>query len=227
MRTHVPRQLGLVLALRGALFLCAVVGWYAGMTFNGRFTLGDQAYFSQTSTLIAGLVAAAGLVFAMRGATPGWLRAVRGASTSFCLVVLIIFALLLGGDYSTLSSAMMHLVVPTLALADWLVVTPVRRLRVWWALAWTAFPLAYLPIYVWASLSRPESLYPFFDPRRADFGQWFIILLIVFLVVQFAVWGLGRQCARVTERRAAAVQGNGQNHLHSPTPRDRLGRNEP
>lgn len=201
-----PRQLGWVLVLRGALFLCAAIGWYAGMTFNGRFDFSDQAYFSQTSTLIAGLVAAAGLVFYATGSTPGWLRAVRGASTSFCLVTLIVFALLLGGDYSTLSSVMMHLLVPILALGDWLVVAPLRRLRVWWALAWTAFPLAYLPVYVRASLSRSESLYPFFDPRRADFGQWFAILLVVFLVVQFGVWGLGRQSARVAERRSPAVE---------------------
>ncbi len=214
MRTQ--RQLGWVLALRGALFLCSGIGWYAGMTFNGRFTPADQAYFSQTSTLIACLVAAAGLVFAATGSTPGWLRSVRGASTSFCLVTLIVFALLLGGDYSTLSSVLMHLIVPILALVDWLVVAPVRRLRAWWALAWTAFPLAYLPVYVWASLSRPAALYGFFDPRRSDFGQWFLILLTVFVLVQFSVWGLGHRTARVVERRTPAVHGGSQNQLRSP-----------
>lgn len=219
-----PRQLGWVLALRGALFVCAGIGWYAGMTFNGRFTMADQAYFSQTSTLIAGLVAAAGLVFHATGSTPGWLRAVRGASTSFCLVTLIVFAVLLGGDFATVSSAMMHLVVPILALLDWLVVAPVRRLRVWWALAWTAFPLAYLPVYVWASLSRPEALYAFFDPRRPDFGQWFFILLAVFVLVQFGVWGFGRQTARVVERRLQAVQRDPQNQLRSSGPGEKLRR---
>lgn len=215
MRPRALNRLGWTSSLRAVLFLCAAIGWYAGMTSNGRFAVADQAYFSQTSTLIAGLVAAAGLGFAATGSTPGWLRAARGASTSFCLVVLIVFALLLGGDYSTLSSALMHLIVPILALVDWLTVAPIRRLRIWWALAWTAFPLAYLPLYVWASLSRPESLYPFFDPRRADFGQWFLILLVVFLLVQFAVWALGRQAVAVggVRRRTGGVEP--QNRLRS------------
>ena len=215
MRTHALHRFGWASALRGVLLLCAAIGWYAGMTFHGRFSIADQVYFSQTSTLIAGLVAAAGLGFAATGSTPDWLRAVRGASTSFCLVVLIVFALLLGGDYSTLSSVLMHLVVPILTLVDWLVVAPIRRLRVWWALAWTAFPLGYLPVYVWASLSRSASLYPFFDPRRADFGPWFLVLLVVFLIVQFTVWGLGRQAATVSARRLRARGGGPRNRLRS------------
>ena len=72
-------------------------------------------------------------------------------------------------------------------------------------LAHTAFciPFAYLPIYIWASgLMGP--LYGFLVPGDPSFVPIAAALVVAFLLLFFAYWGLGRLRGRLLRGRAGA-----------------------
>lgn len=181
--TPVSPPLAPVLAVRAALAIAGFTGVGYATLPNGLTPL-DFAFWSQISALLVAVTAVAGIVVAAQardgGAMPLWLASLRGATTSWTLVTLVIFALLLGADYSSPASALEHLVVPLLGTAEWLWVGPRRRLAWYWPLVWLVVPLLYLPVYVAAS-AVDGALYEFFDPARPTFGTWFVALLALFL----------------------------------------------
>lgn len=182
-----PLQRGIVAAVRVVIAVVAFTG-FGHATLPGGISPLDLAYWSQISALAVGLVASAGAVLAVadRDRTV-WLASLRGASTSWTLVTLVVFAFLLGGDYSSPASALEHLAVPLLATAEWLCLGPRARLRWWWPWAWLVVPLAYLPVYIAASATTGP-LYSFLRPGEPDFGFWILVLLVGFLGLGHLVW---------------------------------------
>lgn len=188
-----PRTSQAILAvIRLPIIAAAAVGWFAAMTSDGHFVGADWMYFSECSTFMVGLVQLVALVDGLTVNRLGRpLRILRGATTSYALVTLLIYATLLAADYASLDSKLEHLAVPILALAEWLIVPPLLKLRWFVPLLWTLIPLAYLPLYVYACGVFGEPLYDFLDPRAGDFGQWVLILVVAFVGVEYAVWLAG------------------------------------
>lgn len=154
----------------------------------GGLTPLDLSYWSQVSTLAVGLAATAGAILALlRRDRSVVLGSLRGASTSWTLVTLVVFAFLLGADYSSPASALEHLAVPLLATAEWLWLGAGARLRWYWPWLWLLVPLAYLPVYIAASASVGP-LYGFLRPGEPGFGGWIGLLLLGFLGLGHLVW---------------------------------------
>lgn len=156
--------------------------------------LGQLRYFSQVTTLTVTLTASASvLTFAVT--TAGWghiLAWCRGASTTYAVVTAVIFQVLLSGNLDTTSSVLEHAVVPALALIDWVVFGPTAVRQQWWtALSWLILPICYLGVYYNVRKPSGEPLYPFLNPDASSFWRWVGIMIAVFIVVGFVVWGLG------------------------------------
>ena len=160
----------------------------------------NLALFTQVCGLLVALTATGSLLWPLwhGGALEGRRAYFRGASAACSMLTLVVFATLLGADYGTLHSLLLHLLVPLLALVDWLFVGRNQTaLPVWMPVAWMALPFAYLPIYIWASgLTGP--LYGFLIPGDPTFVPIAAVLVVAFLVLFFAYWGLGRLRGRLT-----------------------------
>lgn len=147
-------------------------------------------YFTQVSTLCVALSATASLLtpLVLDGALESRWGVARGAATTYATITLLVFATMLGADYSTLTSLLTHLVVPLMAVTDWLLVGRNQRLAWWWPLAWLSVPLLYLVTYVVGG----EALYRFLVPGARDFADYVLFLLVAFVVVGYAWWGIGQ-----------------------------------
>jgi hypothetical protein len=95
-----------------------------------------------------------------------------------------------GGSMTSAWSLLVHVVVPVLVGADYLLVGRTTG-RWWWPLTWALFPLGYLVYYAGAGLL----VYDFLDP----FGSYYQLAVLGFLLaavaIGFVLFGLagGRQ----------------------------------
>lgn len=187
------------------------LGWGAAMTdgFSRAVKWADFAFFSQIAALASGSVMLGALLSPLwnhrwghRARLEGRRGFLRGAVTSYELLIAIAFPVLLDGNYQSLGSKLEHLVIPVLLLIDWTMVGRNQQLQWWWPIVWVAGPLAYLPLYI--SASRGDALYDFLDPATSNFLTWVFILLIGFLLAGYLVWTLG-QLRRLLGRPANAV----------------------
>lgn len=150
------------------------------------------SYFTILSNLFAAVVAAWGLI----GRAPA---VVRGAALTALLLTFVVVLALLGGieiGRDSFGTIMQHGATPVLALADWLLDPPRRRLRVsavWW---WTLIPLAYLAY----SLVRGAILdwypYDFLDVAANGYGSVAVtsaFVAVAFIAMSFAVRWVGNR----------------------------------
>lgn len=201
---------GVLAAVSGWRCVLAAVAWtgfVAGMTRGGQWRWPNLYFWSQFSTLTVALVATGSLLKPLfsggrleRGA--GYLR---GAATTYTTITLVVFPLLLSGTYRDLDGRLMHLVVPVLAIVDWLVVGRNQAGVRWFGpLLWLIVPLLYLPVYI-ARSNRTRPLYGFLDPRAGDFVTWVLILLAAFLVTGHLYRGLARARVRLVPAARGAA----------------------
>jgi uncharacterized membrane protein YfhO len=115
-----------------------------------------------------------------------WLRG--GLATS--LVLATAAQLFEGGSMTSAWSLLVHVVVPVLVVADYLLVGRTVG-RWWWPLTWALLPLLYLVYYAGAGVLA----YDFLDP----FGSYYQLAVLGFLLfgvaIGFVLFGLagGRQ----------------------------------
>jgi hypothetical protein len=115
-----------------------------------------------------------------------WLRG--GLATTLWLAAAA--RLFEGGSMTSTWSLLVHVVVPVLVAADYLLVGRTVG-RWWWPLTWALLPLAYLVYYAGAGLL----VYDFLDP----FGSYYQLAVLGFLLsevaIGFVLFGLagGRQ----------------------------------
>jgi hypothetical protein len=136
---------------------------------------------------------------------------VRGAVTLYTTITGIVYAALLADDEVGLISPwvndVLHQVMPLLVLADWVFRPPWPRVSYRAALAWLAFPLAYVayslirgPIVDWYP-------YPFLDPRPQGYDHvavTSIVLAIGMALLALVVLRIGRQ--RLEAQPASAAR---------------------
>lgn len=166
----------------------------------------NLAFFTQVCGLLVALTATGSLLWPLwhRGQLEGRWGTLRGAAAACSMLTLIVFATLLGADYSTTHSLLLHLVVPLLALADWLFVGRNQiALPFWIPFVWLVVPFAYLPIYIWGSAVMGP-LYGFLVPGDASFVPTAAVLVVFFLLLFFGYWALGRLRGRIVVGKVGA-----------------------
>lgn len=162
-------RLGLV------VLVTATMSWdiaSAGDSFQPEYYF---TFFTILSNLLAGIVAGLGLVFRVP-------PVVRGMALTALLLTFLVVLTLLGGinvvrDPWTVT--VMHGVTPLLALADWLVCPPRKKLpaqSIWW---WVLAPLAYLAFALIQGRSTGWYPYPFLNV--AELGIWSVLLTCVII----------------------------------------------
>jgi len=165
----------------------------AGATFDAA---NHFSYFTILSNVFGAIVMAVALV---RPVPDG----LRGAAVTFLMLTGIVYNTMLRGvDVQTTAFAntALHVVVPILVVADWLLAPPTRRLTIRHVLLWMVAPLGYLayslvrgPIVDWYP-------YPFIDPRPSGYGTVVVGALTVavafFAASLFVAW-IGNRLGRL------------------------------
>lgn len=169
---------------------------------KGVGTVNFFSYFTILSNISATVTLAVGgfaLLLGRRGMPDG----VRGAVTCYMSVTGIIYAVVLrpdeAGAIEQWIDDVVHLVMPIVVFADWLVVPPRERPSYSILRYWLLFPV----VFVVYSLVRGHFAnwypYPFLDPRGRGYGHvagdCCVIALAIVGVCLLVVW-LARQLRR-------------------------------
>ena len=170
------------------------------------------SFFTVDSNILAALVFV-GLEF--DGDSPiGWFaRRCRGAATLYMTMTGIIYAVLLApiaADVSTQIdwvNAVLHVVVPIWAIADWVTDPPTTTPDRNTVLGWLSFPIVWIGYTVIRGNIVDWYPYPFLDPRddvEHAAGSWPAVIVTT-LLLTVVVIGLGLGLAWIARRRRAAT----------------------
>jgi hypothetical protein len=117
--------------------------------------------------------------------------AVRGAVTLYISITGAVFALLLSGLQEELDTHLawvdftVHQLMPVVLVVDWLVDPPRHRFPLRLAIAWLAYPAAYLVYTLIRGANVGWYPYPFVDVDRHGYGR--VLLNAAILTACFAV----------------------------------------
>ncbi len=193
----------LVLTVSWRLVLTLISGTGLVLMFGPLRSLPEvinQAlYFTTISNILVFLVALAGVLrpLLLRDrpvrqrleGNQGWLR---GLTACAALLTGLVFGFIMAGDLSEPVSFIPHLVLPVLAVADWVLVGRNQSRLAWWVpLTWTLTLAPYLFVYAWDA-QRNHPRYAFLDPALPSWWSWIGMLSAGFLVLAYLLWGLGR-----------------------------------
>lgn len=150
------------------------------------------SYFTVDSNIFVAIVFMMSAIAVVRGFQSAELTMLRGASTLYIVTTGIVFGMLLSGYDSTQltfvpwDNIVLHYIIPIVALADWLMDPPARRLVFKNTLVWLLFPIIYLgyslirgPIVEWYP-------YPFLDPS-GQHGYTGVIVTAVIIALTILV----------------------------------------
>ncbi len=175
-----------VLAIGGVAFQLFAIHIPRGYSVVNYFT-----YFTNLSNLIIGTVFIVSAVRLLRAESPSQRdTALRGAAVVYIAFVGIVFnTLLTGADLSGINPAVnviLHMVLPIVAMLDWILWPPRNRLPfsvVWW---WMIFPAVYAIFSVVRGAFDGVYPYPFFNPDTAG-GYGGVLLYCLGMVAAFFV----------------------------------------
>lgn len=188
-------RVAIVLAVAGALVAVELTSrsgvWWRLVTFTYQVNVLAAAYYLWT------------LASPRADARAG----LRGAVVVYVAVAGLVWNLFLTG-YSmgyTLANFLLHVVVPVLAVSEWMVAARVQsRVRWWQPLLWLIYPAAYtaLALLVLNRAGRRAPYY-FLDPDivgAATVAANICLLAAIFLAVGYALMAVGRTTARLRAR---------------------------
>ncbi|MEJ8277555.1 Pr6Pr family membrane protein [Pseudonocardia spirodelae] len=198
MHHSAPRHALPAVVLRGAVVACVLTALLVvELTSRSGVAWRLTTFTYQVNLLAAVFYAWTLLAGPTRGA--GARPALRGAVVVYLLAAGSVWLLFLTGRSAgfTTPNVLLHVVVPLLALADWVLVRPEReRLRWWHPPLWLLFPAAYLglALAVLNSAGR-RAPYWFLDPDAvgaAGLASNVARLAGGFLLLGWGVVALGR-----------------------------------
>jgi hypothetical protein len=168
-------------------------------------------FFTNQSSLIAGVVLIFGSAFFARRHAPLWWDIVRGTAVLMMLITGIVYATLLDGIYNPLDgshrweSSVMHQLLPVVMVIELFLVPLHRRVPMWSMAALIAYPLLWLGYTVRYGLETGWYPYDFLDPAQNGGATGVTItvgiLIAVFLLFASLIIRLGR-----VVRRGAGVE---------------------
>lgn len=140
------------------------------------FTTGNFfSFFTIQSNILAAAILALAVIV-RRGERTAVFDGLRSAVTLYIAITGVVFALLLSGLQEELQTTIpwvdfvVHKLIPIVLVVDWLVDPPRHRLPLWTAVAWLAYPAAWLAY----TLVRGEIVdwypYPFVDVGELGYG---------------------------------------------------------
>ncbi|MDO5092889.1 MAG: hypothetical protein Q4D79_05620 [Propionibacteriaceae bacterium] len=115
----------------------------------------------------------------------------RGLATTMGVFTAVIYATMLGGDYSGVS-VIPHLILPVAMVIDWLFIGRAQGNNGLSApITWVLLLAPYVGIYYWdATVDRP--MYSFLNPSKDDFWPLMGAMVGSYAVLAVVVWLLGR-----------------------------------
>ncbi|MCW2868200.1 MAG: FAR7a/AIG1-like family protein [Marmoricola sp.] len=198
-------------ALRLARLLVALLGLAAVVTevatLVERGTLVPANFFS-FFTIQSNLLAAAVLLASSYAVRPSRrLDLLRGASTVYMVVVLVVFAVLLSGLDGDLTAVpwdntVLHRVVPVAVVLDWVATGPGRRVPLRTGVVWLAYPVLYLG---WTLVRGPLVgwyPYPFTDPAHGGYGRVALTAVVIAVFTLAVTWAVTRRGPGALRTRA-------------------------
>jgi len=167
-------------------------------------------YFTNQNNLAAGFVLTFAGVALLQGRRVRWLEYARGAVTTYIFIVGTVFWTLLASVtpvHIHWTNDVVHAVMPTYCVLDWLFVgdrAPLRVSKLWviypYAVVWLAVTLIRGAIDGWVP-------YPFMDPATgyASVALYCGAIVVIATVVAFAFWGASRSRGILLPRSADRV----------------------
>lgn len=168
-------------------------------------------FFTIQSNIMLTVVLIIAAVQLLRGRpSPAWFLLVRGAVTTFIIIVGLVYVALLaplgaaGGVPVEWANVVMHYVTPIYGLVDWMLVNDRRRLmtrQVVWVLV---YPLVWVTFVLIRGATDGWVPYPFLSPETgyASVFGYVAAIFAVFVVVGLIVFALTRVRAAVRVVRA-------------------------
>jgi hypothetical protein len=191
MPTRTPPLLR-ALRLAFALLTLAAIGWQLVLHLRaGHDPVNFFSYFTNLSNLLAALVllaAASSLAFTQQ---PGFDLLRGAAAVQMALVGLVFGALLRDADLGDLRpwvNTVVHMVMPVVVVADWLLAPPRSRLRPRHLAAVLVFPALYLAYTLTRGALVGWYPYPFLNPARVG-GPGGVALYAAGITLGFVVVG--------------------------------------
>ena len=158
------------------LAIVAMTYQFATLNVHPGYAKGNFFSFFTIQSNILAVAALFMLVAVPRERRSPLVEGAREAAVLYIAITGVVFALLLGGLQEELQTTtpwvdtVVHKVMPVVLVLDWLVDPPRRRLPAWTALAWLAYPAAWLAF----TLVRGEIVdwypYPFVDVSTLGYG---------------------------------------------------------
>ncbi|MCU1406302.1 MAG: hypothetical protein JWQ43_2605 [Glaciihabitans sp.] len=204
-RALVPLGMGTASGLRliaAAAVATAVVATLveaAGRTSVNPFNF--FGFFTVQSNIIGGVVLVLAAITPSgqlrRNAAINWMR---GASTSYLVVVGLVYATLLaplgaaGGVPLPWANAVLHMIIPVYVLADWVGGKDRRQLP--WKSAWAVlvYPLAWCAIVLVRGATDGWVPYPFLDPASGygTVATFVALIAVVVFIAACGIWWISR-----------------------------------
>jgi hypothetical protein len=182
---------GLLRAVVGA-FTISVLLYTFGLDIEGRDAnpFNYFGYFTNQTSLFMGVVfIATGFLTIARRELSRWLTLLRGVGTAYLIVVAVIYNVLVPGTGSAPPwvSAVLHVVVPTIVVFDWVLVNDRRPLP--WPRLWILlpYPFVWLLVVLGRGMTDGWVPYGFLLPEN---GLISLILYIVGLVCAVMIAGI-------------------------------------
>lgn len=154
-------------------------------------------FFTNQSSLLAGIVLILGATLFMRIRNPEWWDIVRGIAMISMLVTGLVYVTLLDGFYNpfttsdhTWASSVMHQLLPIVMLIDILIVPLAPRTPSFTALVYPIYPLFYLGWFLIRGSQNGWYPYDFVDHRTYSNGYTGVAITCGALLVAFIVIGL-------------------------------------
>lgn len=187
------------LSLRATIVLAVAIAMLA-VEFTSRSGVGWRLI---TFTYQANILAAAYYAWTLFSPRADARTGLRGAVVLYVIVAGVVWNLLLTGRSMgyTPANFLLHVVVPVLAVADWLLIGRGAGSAKWWQpLAWLAYPAAYLGVaLVVLNRAGRRAPYYFLDPGSVGIGA--VTVNVAVLAAGFL--GLGYVLLAVARPRSA------------------------